>query len=363
MKVEKLIQTDKNQSFGAKGINASNKVKENTADSFIRSTKKAYEKRAHKPGIKGFWSLSAVTAGMTTFLCYDIYSSRKYHRLKKTNIKSAIEKFKKQDKKDFLCAALLGYAVIKALQFIFSLNSDKKLQKLKDDFDKINSEINTNTKLDSQPINSSYIIGGYNFGNGDIGFSYATACDPYLQSKQKGVIRHELTHAQQSELIARSENGIKKMNYATAHIVANNIKKKPLARLVYDETYKDIQEDKTGKYDNVEIYLGSQKTNFKNYITAIHTLMTNPDASIDEIPMFINEQHYREVAQKKGKLSPEEEQKAQQYFEAAKNYTIPGGLGIYNPWNPYYSNLLEKEAFEQGGQNIIYKLSKLVNKK
>ena len=126
----------------------------------------------------------------------------------------------------------------------------------------------------------------------------------------------------------------------------------PKASAEIEAIYQDIINDKTGKYENITVRMVGTDVDFKKYIIAIHTLNTNKDAGFDDIPMVIDELHYEKVREEKGALTQEQEQKAQQYYQAQIDYPPLTFWNMINPFSPYYNNLLEREAYKES-PNLI----------
>lgn len=174
-----------------------------------------------------------------------------------------------------------------------------------------------------------------------------------MNRRVKKLIKHELVHAKQYETVARSENGIKKLNYAVVKSFANAIDNTHGRNDIF-EIYNDIANDKTGKYDNMKFSVIGADVNFKDYITALNTIYTKKDCTYDDIPMVIDSKHYEDVIAKKGKLTPAEETKANQYFEAQINYPQTSVWQMLYPFSAYYDNLLEKEAYKENPNLCTY---------
>ena len=165
------------------------------------------------------------------------------------------------------------------------------------------------------------------------------------------MIKHELVHAKQYETVARSKDGIKKLNYgvlmSSAKIMNN---KKAIAEM--EEIYQDIVNDRTGKFDNVTLHITGADVDLKKYVTGVHTLLTCKNVGFDDVPMIIDKDHYEKLIADKGRLTPEEEEKANKYYEAQLNYPQITFWRLMNPFSAYYNNLLEREAYKEN-PNII----------
>ena len=117
------------------------------------------------------------------------------------------------------------------------------------------------------------------------------------------------------------------------------------------------------KYKNTTVPIGGLiNINMIDYLTAMNTLLNDKNAGMDDIPIIINTAHYQEVIDKKGPLTPEEEKKADKYYNAMINYVPCDINGVFNPWSDYRQNLLEKEAYKES-PTLISRLAELVGKK
>ena len=101
---------------------------------------------------------------------------------------------------------------------------------------------------------------------------------------------------------------------------------------------------------------GAENVSLKDYITALHTLLNNSNAGLNDIPMIIDAKHYKKIIDKQGKLSLDEEKKADLYYKAMLNYTPGGFISALNPFSQYYQNLLEREAYKEN-PSIISRLA------
>ena len=315
------------------------------ADKFLRDIE-IVTKRQEKGTIfsKLFGSPTAVLTSCGGVLAYEIFSLAKLKKLKKSGDKAAINQFKASFKKSFPLVCLAGVALLVGLQALFNMNSDKKYQALKDDFEKINK--NTGAKLSETLINSSYIGALCTTKDCNVIFNKNLMVDPIYSKKLKKLIRHELVHARQYETIARSEDGIKKLNYAVAKSTAKTLSN-PLAKAEIQAIYDDINSDKTGKYDGVKFKNIAGEFVLKDYIKAIHILLTDEKATYNDIPIIIDAKYYENVRNQKGPLSNEEAVMAEKYYKAQMEYPDVNLFTTYNPFSKYYDNLLEKEAYKE----------------
>ena len=332
-------------SFKGDNPKSNAQTKLSPADKFLKDTE-FVTKQQEKGTIfsKLFGSPTAVFASCGGVLAYELYSLAKLKKLKKLGDQAAVNLFKANFKKTLPWVCLAGVAVLAGLQYLFNLNSDKKYQELKDDFDKINK--NTDAKLSEKLINSSYIGALCTSMNCNVVFNKNLMVDPIYSKKLKKLIRHELVHARQYETIARSEDGIKKLNFAVAKSTAKSLSN-PLAKAEIQAIYNDVFSDKTGKYDGVKFKNIAGEFNLKDYIKAMHILLTDENATYNDIPIIIDAEHYENVRKQKGPLSKEEEVIAEKYYNAQMEYPDVNFFTTYNPFSKYYENLLEKEAYKE----------------
>ena len=334
-----------NVSFKGDNTKANTQANLSPADKFLKETE-FVTKQQEKGTIfsKLFGSPTAVFASCGGVLAYELYSLAKLKKLKKLGNENAINLFKTSFKKTLPWICLAGVALLAGLQYLFNLNSDKKYQALKDDFEKINK--NTDAKLSDKLINSSYIGALCTSMNCNVVFNKNLMVDPIYSKKLKKLIRHELVHARQYETIARSEDGIKKLNFAVAKSTAKALAN-PLAKAEIEAIYNDVFSDKTGKYEGVKFRNIAGEFDLKDYIMAMHILLTDENATYDDIPIIIDAKHYEEVRNKKGPLTKDEEVMAEKYYNAQLEYPNVNFLSTYNPFSKYYDNLLEKEAYKE----------------
>lgn len=256
--------------------------------------------------------------------------------------------------KNIAVATVISSGISFALNKYFNSKTDENNKKLVQTFDEINTE--TNTKMADKMIYPKTAEAFYYPMSGKIQFNQNTVNDPILNRGINKKIKHELVHAKQYETVARSTDGIKKVNFAALNQIKKNIEKAN-AKCSFDAIYDDIQNN-GNKYNDTRIKLmgGAVEVNLKDYITALHTLLNNPEATYNDIPIVIDSKHYQEVIDKKGKLTADEEVKADEYYKAMLDYKPISLLGALNPWSGYRQNILEKEAYKEN-PSIITKLS------
>lgn len=326
-------------------------------DSFISATKTQEEIDITGSWLKRNFGITTAAAPLLMAYFYDLFQIGKVlsSKLPKTQFKQLAGKSLRNGFIATASGAILTFVMNK----YFNSKTDRNYDKLKKDFNEINTD--TNAKLADKMICSNLLAALYNPVSGQIQFNKNVVNDPILSRRIDKKIKHELVHAKQYETVARSQDGIKKVNFATVCQMKNNIEQKNL-KSGFDAIYDDIKNN-GDKYNNVNIKIngGSAEVNLKDYIEAIHTVLNNPDATYNDIPMVINAEHYQEVIDKKGMLLPEEEIKADEYYKAMLDYKPVSFFASLNPWSDYRQNLLEKEAYREN-PSIITRLSNVFSK-
>ena len=268
-----------------------------------------------------------------------------YVMLAKTNPSKLIKQaFYKNAAIKLALVYLAGAALSFILNKIATNNIDGKLEKFKDVFNKENK---TSAKFREKPLHSNIIEALYNVASGEIIISKDALTDPYISNVHtKFTLRHELEHARQYEMIARSENGIAKLNYSIIKRCANSLDKK-LVYEFYKQMMSEISLGVSDKYKNMTISLEGYEVNMIDFVSSVWKVYNDKNVNLDELPILINKNHYQAVIDKNPPLSAAEEDKANEYFEAACNYPDVNVFTTLNPCSDYYSNLLEKEAFKK----------------
>lgn len=320
-------------------FNGTGGTKKNISDTFISSTKKAKDGDVLS---KYLWSPTAVMLSTVPILAYEIGTLSKLHKFKKAGNKEAIRALGASFSKKFPLILAAGITALAGLQFLFRQNGDKRYKEAKQYFEEINT---TEAEFSDETFKSSKIAASYNFLSGKISVGQNVLDDVYMNSKTKKLIKHELEHARQAETIARMDDGIEKLNYATMKNIASAYST-GLYKHMMDTMYDEIQNDKTGKYDNAVLKMSDMELDFKKFVTAIY-LINNKNAQYKDIPMLVDNKHYQAVRDKMGKLTEEENKKAEEYYQAKLEYPKVTLLNIVYPFSEYYENTLEKEAFKQ----------------
>lgn len=202
----------------------------------------------------------------------------------------------------------------------------------------------TSAKLSKNNFRSMSLAASYNQLNGVIEVNKNYLYDPVGKLFVKKYMKHELQHARQFEMIAASENGIEKLNYAIFKNTARAMKNNPLALAQIEDVIKDVNNDAIGKYDNIIFSNGGAEINFKDYIKGLDILLNNEDAKPEELPIIVDVDHYKKAIEKRGPLSDDEKIKAEEYYQAMLKYPVMAGINVINPFSGYRSNVLEKEA-------------------
>ncbi|MEI8128069.1 MAG: hypothetical protein WCG95_00500 [bacterium] len=150
----------------------------------------------------------------------------------------------------------------------------------------------------------------------------------------KPIVLHELTHAKQYEIMARSKDGIYKINRALVSSGANSLDEKNKEKLLNAEDSQlaiDI-ENKTTINKEKQI----------NGLKAIKIYLKNPNISERDLPLLIDENYYKKIIENKPPLNKEEEEKANNYLSYIEKQ---GKIYSKVKQEEYLKNLMEKEAF------------------
>jgi len=276
-------------------------------------------------------------------LVYTIYSVIKVKKIKKILPQKEFSKKNKQYIRDIILSFLAGCMGTYGLNSYFTSKTDENYKEICSKFNKMNTQ--TDAVLAEQPLNSNY-IGGFCYpASGVIALSKMYVNDPIYKKKAEKILKHELVHARQYETVARSKDGIKKLNYAVLYNIKRVAQNDQDTRDSFEQTYRDIKNN-FEKYKDVKIKLSpTVEVNLAKFIEASYILLTNPNAGIHDIPIVIDEKHYQKVIDKKGPLSPSEEARADLYYKAMIAYPQIGPMEVFNKNSSYYQNILEREAY------------------
>lgn len=324
------------------GKNTTQKPQVSAADKFISDTNKEVEKFTKENSYNNI-PPTALLVGIGVILAFFGGLSVKCKKLKIAGETEKLAKLKNSAFKNSALALISSFGAATGLSYYFNRNKDKHFNDVKQYLNNVNK---TNAKLAQTTFNSP-AAAFYSPANGQIYINKNQLNDPLSRLSLKAMLRHELVHAKQFEMIARSKDGIKKLNYYCINNLVKEANKNPVLKQEYEKIYNDIQNDKTGKYDDIVLKTTEADFPLKKYITAIHIRLNNEKASYNDLPIFIDAKHYEDIIKKEGNLSKEEEEKANKYYEAALNYATPTALEMLNPFSDYYNNLLEKEAYKE----------------
>lgn len=319
-------------------------IKENAADKILRENREQNEEKYKQSGFSKYANIAAFPAMATLFGSY-FYGINKILKAKKQDISKVefniISKNVLKKCGVISLAAVAGWGILSSY---FNNQRSKYIAETRNYFNQINK---TGAKLSEKEFNSSYASAFYNGASGEVCINKNNLNDSWSNYKNKFTLKHELVHAKQYEIVARMDDGIRKLNYAMFKNDANRLKNDAVKKQMIDCAYIDIISDKTHKYDNANFSYDGYEIPFKDYITTLHKLINDEEKSYADIPMLINEKHYEEVKAKYGKLTPEEEQKAKVYYDGILNYISADSLSAFNPFSEYRNGILEKEAYKE----------------
>lgn len=320
-------------------------IKENVADKILRENREQNEVKYKKSGFSKFANVAAFPA-LATILGSYFYYVNKIIKSKKQDIpKEELNKISKNVLKKGGLASLFAAGAWVALSSYFNGQRNRYIAETKDYFNHINK---TGAKLSEKELNSIYTAAFYNGAAGEVCINKDNLNDSWSNYKNKFTLRHELVHAKQYETVARMDDGIRKLNYAMFKNDANRLKSDTTQKQIINDAYNDVISDKTRKYDDSMFSYDGYEISFKDYIIAMHKLINDEEKDYTDIPMLINEKHYEEVRAKFGNLTPEEEQKAKEYYDGILNYASANSMiEAFNPFSEYRNGILEKEAYKE----------------
>lgn len=349
----KIQNSNNNISFRAK----EDKTKPYTADMFISDVQQAKENMEKGNFLTRYPYFSMTSVPFVLGMgAYEIKTLKKLNQLKKQGDTNGIKNVVGSFVKTAPLVSVAGAASYFAIKNLCIKNSEKK----REEFEKYLNDTNkTNSKINLNVFRSLYKGAECSVVNGNINVNSLYFDFPVFNKQLKKIINHELVHAKQYETVARMPDGIKKLNYACMKSIANDTLKNNFEKAC-EEIYNEIQLDKTGRFENLILSLPQGDINFKNYITAIHILLQNKNATYNDIPMVIDEKHYSKIVEQQGPLSKEEEKKAQEYYQAIIDYPQSNFIQMLNPFSKYHNNPLEIEAYKEN-PGIIEFIRKLFN--
>ena len=196
-------------------------------------------------------------------------------------------------------------------------------------------------------MNSSYVGALYDVISGQVSVNSTYTNDPLGKIQLKKLLKHELEHAKQFEMIASLDNGIEKLNEIVLEGYKEAMLKDPQAVHEVNIMYEELQNDTEGKYDKETVPLGiaCSEVPVKAFVNGLKTILNNKDYDYKKLPMIINKEHYEEATKKRGKLSEEEKKLAEKYLEAYKDYPGLNFWQTMNPFSKYKNNILENALF------------------
>jgi hypothetical protein len=127
--------------------------------------------------------------------------------------------------------------------------------------------------------------------------------------------------------------------------MVEGLKKSPLAFEEIMQAHAEIQQGLDLTKQSSKMAFRGYTIPTKDFIKTCYTLLSNKNATANDIPMLLNTRFYEEARQKRGALTPQEIHKAEVYFEALESHPI-AALGDVLPKSKYHQNILEKEGFD-----------------
>lgn len=315
-----------------------------SADQFLADSIKLEEKRVNGDFIsKNLGSLTALYGGCSALLLTELICLGVVKNKKKNGITAEARRILNKKIAIVLsCAITLATGITVAVQK-WQNKMIAKGSSLPEEY-MGNFGQDTSAKLSEDNFRSMSLAASYNQLNGVIEINKNYLHDPIGKLFVKKYMKHELQHARQFEMIAALDNGIEKLNYAIFKNTARFMKNNPFAFAQIQNVIRDVNNDNTGKYDNLKFSNSGAHIDFKDYIKGIDILLNNENAEYDELPMIVDVEHYKKAIEKRGPLSEEEKIKAEEYYQAMLKYPAMTGINLLNPFSGYRSNILEKEA-------------------
>jgi len=245
-------------------------------------------------------------------------------------------------KKQLFAVYAVGLVAMGIIQAWQNRIIDRKNPKIEQLFDIYGND--TNAKLSDKHVRSNVVGACYSPVDGRVDMNKNYINDPIGKLMLKKYMKHELQHARQFEMIAGLDDGIKKLNYAIFKNIYNQMKNNPQAIKELKKMNEELKNNTSGKYDATTIKLNGAEVNLKKYIQTLNIFIENEDASYEDIPMLIDEEHYKKAIKKHGPLNEQEKIKAEEYYNAQLEYKPLTFWNMFNPFSAYKNNLLEKEA-------------------
>ena len=306
----------KNINFGnnvdSKSVNNSERIilKPEDIDTFVKAFDEQEKNRLK--GNKFSKISSSFTAGITSIGVCLVGLGAILYKIKKNpmSLMSSVqkEKFVTNNIRNVLITLLAAAGCNIGINFLHNKNIDKISPKVEDKFNTYNT---TSAKLADNHFRSQGLYAKYNIINGEVEFSKDFLKDPIKGLCLDKIIKHELEHAKQFEMIAALDDGIEKLNFTVMKNIASGIKGDDEKEAMFMSN-EALQADNTEKSYNAVIVVQGAEVNMKNYIKALATLLQNPEATYKDIPMVIDKKHYLEAVKKRGPLTIEEKAKAEE---------------------------------------------------
>ena len=315
-----------------------------SATEFLSDSKQLEEKRINGDFFsKNMGSITATYGSVATMLIGELILLKYVKNNNKKNLTPELKQaFRKKSMIALAGILAVGIGIMASVQ-----KWQNKLMKEKSPLpEKFLAEYgnDTSAKLSTTNFRSMSIAASYNQLNGTIEINNNFLHDPIGKLFIKKYIKHELQHARQAEMIAASDNGIKKLNYAVFKNTADALKNNSFAYAQITDVINDINDDSTGRFENINFVNAGMEINLKDYVKGIDILLNNENAKPEDLPMIVDVEHYKKAIEKRGPLSEEEKIKAEEYYQAMLTYPPMVGLNVINPFSGYRTNILEKEA-------------------
>lgn len=322
-------------------------------DKIVNDSLEISKKDQKEPSLlkRFFCSPLVTTFAFTPLAAGEAYSIVRLLKMKKQLKRSEItkEEFKKYGDtipKKFIILGALAIPLAFVADFLNKSTKEKRINKANKRVEAFNKENNVDLKLKVLPMNlqGAFIGALADPLTGQISLNQRF-CDDMILSKMyaKPFLNHELVHMQQFMLMGCAENGVNRLNFDVVKAFAKGLNDQ--GKKEVKEAYQEIQNGLSDKYQNSTIDRFGYKINLADYITAMYKVIYEKETTENDIPIIINKDFYEKVKKQKGKLSEEEEKKAQAYFEAFEKYpTNIGFTQVLNLHSDYRTNLLEQEA-------------------
>lgn len=281
----------------------------------------------NKPNLKNkglaIMGISLVTATIAAVLAQNLIINKK--KLKPISKEEQIEKEKQIQK---VVADLAKQKDVKLNGVMFY------------DFQKNGNDTITNAGFDQQ---TGYLILNSKFKDTNLEIKEVTP-----------LIVHELTHAKQFENIAKTQDGLIRINKILLRSELKLKKQNEIDKILATDE-KDLpalakinihKTDGTYTLTNEEL---DEKCEIKK-LKAIKMYLKNPDTPPNELPMMVNEDYYKTAIKGKPPLTEEESKKVESYLSYMESDKFidahKGKIGkSLKTTTAYFDNPIEKEAY------------------